>query len=48
MAGHVHLIWVRREWKYFCKRGWTGFGDLPVRQKQQEWVTTAVITRESG
>src|ERR1700686_4568475 len=24
------LIWVRREGKYFCKRGWTGFTDLPV------------------
>ncbi len=23
MAGHVHLIWVRRERKYFCKWGWT-------------------------
>src|ERR1700738_4763425 len=23
MAGHVHLIWVRRKRKYFCKGGWT-------------------------
>jgi hypothetical protein len=23
MAGHVQLIWVRRERKYFFKRGWT-------------------------
>jgi hypothetical protein len=29
-AGHVHLIWVRQERKYFCEGGWTGFGDLPV------------------
>jgi hypothetical protein len=33
----MHLIWVRPETKYFCKRGWTRgsrkrASDLPVRQ----------------
>jgi hypothetical protein len=23
------MIWVERKQKYFCKRGWTAFGDLP-------------------
>jgi hypothetical protein len=31
-AGDIEVIWVREERKYFCKRGWTGFTDLPVRQ----------------
>jgi hypothetical protein len=27
----MHLIWVRPETKYFCKRGWTGhFGKHEV------------------
>jgi hypothetical protein len=32
----ILLIWVREERKYFCKWGWTGFTDLPVRQNQIE------------
>jgi hypothetical protein len=32
----MHLIWVERKRKYFCKRGWTGnlanITDLPVGQ----------------
>jgi hypothetical protein len=28
----ILLIWVCGEAKYFCKGGWTGFTDLPVRQ----------------
>jgi hypothetical protein len=30
-AVDIEVIWVRREQKYFCKWGWTGFTDLPVR-----------------
>jgi hypothetical protein len=30
MAVDIEVIWVRREAKYFCKGGWTGFSDLPV------------------
>src|SRR5258708_32942495 len=26
----ILLIWGKREAEYFCKRGWTGFTDLPV------------------
>jgi hypothetical protein len=29
-AGDIEVIWVKREAEYFCKRGWTGFTDLPV------------------
>jgi hypothetical protein len=32
-AGDIDLIWGKREAEYFCRGGWTGFGDLPVRQK---------------
>jgi hypothetical protein len=28
----ILLIWVCGEAKYFCKGGWTGFADLPVRR----------------
>jgi len=28
----ILLIWGKREAEYFCKWGWTGFTDLPVRQ----------------
>jgi hypothetical protein len=31
-AGDIEVIWVNRETEYFCKWGWTGFTDLPVRQ----------------
>ena len=31
-AGDIEVIWVNRETEYFCKGGWTGFTDLPVRQ----------------
>jgi hypothetical protein len=35
----MHLIWVRPERKYFCKRGWTGkllnTTDLPVEAEQE-------------
>jgi hypothetical protein len=34
-AGDIDLIWVKREAEYFCGRGWTGFGDLPVGQNEQ-------------
>jgi hypothetical protein len=27
----ILLIWGKREVEYFCKWGWTGFSDLPVR-----------------
>jgi hypothetical protein len=30
-AGDIEVIWVKREAEYFCKWGWTGFSDLPVR-----------------
>jgi hypothetical protein len=26
----VELIWVSEKQKYFCKRGWTTGGDLPI------------------
>src|SRR5882757_9596621 len=29
-AGDIEVIWGKREAEYFCKGGWTGFGDLPV------------------
>src|SRR5882757_7586165 len=29
----ILLIWGKREAEYFCKGGWTGFGDLPRRGK---------------
>src|SRR5882757_10051324 len=29
----ILLIWVCGEAKYFCKRGWTGFSDLPRQAK---------------
>jgi hypothetical protein len=29
-AAVLHLIWVFGKSEYFCKRGWTGFTDLPV------------------
>jgi hypothetical protein len=32
-AGDIEVIWVNRETEYFCKWGWTGFTDLPVRHK---------------
>jgi hypothetical protein len=28
----VEVIWVKREPEYFCRRGWTGFFDLPAGQ----------------
>ena len=28
----IAVIWVSEKQKYFCKRGWTGFSDLPVGQ----------------
>jgi hypothetical protein len=31
----ILLIWVCGEAKYFCKGGWTGFTDLPVRHNQR-------------
>jgi hypothetical protein len=31
----ILLIWGKREVEYFCKGGWTGFGDLLVRQNQR-------------
>jgi hypothetical protein len=34
-AGDIEVIWVSRERKYFCKGGWTGFTDLPVRHNQR-------------
>jgi hypothetical protein len=33
-AVDIEVIWVNREAEYFCKWGWTGFTDLPVRQNQ--------------
>jgi hypothetical protein len=32
-AGDIEVIWGKREAEYFCKGGWTGFGDLPGRAK---------------
>src|SRR5882757_785997 len=31
----ILLIWGKREVEYFCKGGWTGFTDLPVRHNQR-------------
>jgi hypothetical protein len=55
-AVDIEVIWVRREQKYFCKRGWTGFTDLPVgqsappllelRRTQAEGVTRVLIVGE--
>jgi hypothetical protein len=55
-AGDIEVIWVREEQKYFCKWGWTGFTDLPVRQSappllelrrtQAEGVTRVLIVGE--
>jgi hypothetical protein len=48
-AGHVHLIWVRREQKYFCEGGWTGFSDLPARANRYGGsFRFSVIPRECG
>jgi hypothetical protein len=30
----MKVIWVKREQDYFCGRGWTGVGDLPVGRNQ--------------
>jgi hypothetical protein len=52
----ILLIWGKREVEYFCKWGWTGFTDLPVRQSappllelrrtQAEGVTRILIVGE--
>jgi hypothetical protein len=34
-AGDIEVIWVNREAEYFCRGGWTGFGDLPDGSNEQ-------------
>ena len=36
-AGVIDLIWVFGKSEYFCKRGWTGFADLPVGRDFARW-----------
>jgi hypothetical protein len=46
----ILLIWVCGEAKYFCKGGWTGFTDLPVRQNQQRnrWSQRVAMRARHG
>ena len=37
-AGDIEVIWGKREAEYFCKGGWTGFSDLPVRLNRIERI----------
>ena len=41
----ILLIWGKREVEYFCKWGWTGFSDLPVRASPR-WVISAILTAD--
>src|SRR5258705_12515062 len=42
----ILLIWGKREVEYFCKWGWTGFSDLPVRQNQLASFTSPRLRGE--
>jgi len=41
-ADDIALICVSEKQKYFCKRGWTGFGDLPCRANHV-WETGCIL-----
>jgi len=41
-ADDIALICVSEKQKYFCKRGWTGFGDLPCRANHA-WETGCIL-----
>jgi hypothetical protein len=43
----MHLIWVRPETKYFCKRGWTG-GITMKTMKKLVWAQNAFRVGKRG
>jgi hypothetical protein len=44
----IEVIWVRRETKYFCKDGWTGFSPTGKSVAQFATCSLPVIARSAS
>jgi hypothetical protein len=47
MAKIKHLIWVKREAKYFCKRGWTHTPRNTKRERKPHVIEAAALASDA-